>query len=84
MSKQSDRKIKREILEERVKFFLNKQIPNNTSNFLKQNKFLCKSPDKNLVKGIRNYDHKGGNQQQRGHAHRVSERTRGVQERQDV
>ena len=37
MSKQSDRKIKREILEERVKFFLNKQIPNNTSNFLKQN-----------------------------------------------
>ena len=36
MSRQSNRKIKREILEERVKFFMNKQIPNNNLNFLKQ------------------------------------------------
>ncbi len=36
MSRQSNRKIKREILEERVKFFMNKQIQNNNLNFPKQ------------------------------------------------
>lgn len=33
-----------------------KTIFGNKREKLKQNKFLCKSPDKNLVKGIRNYD----------------------------
>ena len=37
MSSQSERKLKREILEERVKFFMNKQLLNNISNNLKQN-----------------------------------------------
>ena len=35
-SKQSDKKIKKEKLEERIKFFMNKQIPTNNTNFLKK------------------------------------------------
>ena len=51
MSKQSNRKIKRETLEERVKFFMNKQIPNNTSNFLKQNNNNKNKKPSTTIKG---------------------------------
>ncbi len=56
MSKQSNRKIKRETLEERVKFFMNKQIPNNTSNFLKQNNNNKNKKPSTTIKG--NFIHK--------------------------
>ena len=67
-SKQSDKKIKRENLEERVKFFMNRQIQNKNANSLKKqninnkNKKHSSTVNNNYIKGKENPNIKDKNE----------------------